>query len=499
VTGLALSIGFAAHWFNNRQEVPLRLAAESVKDVVVTLRVVPASASVLLDGEPIGPPDKHGILRVSVPGDEAAAKWLEVSAGGYHSIKRPVSVFAGSADATINLVRKPFELAIKSDPPQAEIWINGVLKGVSPTSITAEAGDDMVLLLKRPGFADYAKQIQPPADGERVELNLQMTPLSTVVDIDTVPPGADIIVAGTPRGTSPLKAGVEVPVAGELEILARKNGYEQARTVLTIDKQSAGTNLRADLTLAPAAIRVRMVTNPPGGKISMDGEELGTSPVEAKFERSQAGHKVLLTGAKGKMYRGQLEYTVPEADVQSRSDSPSVKIPMLFSGERLAFVLCPRAPTGGDYKTLLDQFAEEIHHLGGDQHFAVIAAGDEEPEKWPAESPTQAGTTEQKVRAYDMIRSVRPAKDLRLTKALNMAMTIKPSSVFIFTGSDLNRAELTKFGEVYGDNGVQVHIVSIIGSEQDEWLAAWSQRLGGSFSLLGRDPLPALAAGASDD
>ncbi len=496
VSGIVLSTTLAIYWISNRQEVTISFDQPRVKDFALTLRVVPSFASVSIDGESIGPPDSHGLLRVSIPGDDLPTKSLEISADGYDTLKRPISAFAGASDATITLNPKPVQLAVTSVPPQAEIWINGQRKGITPATVTVDPKAGLALLLKKPGYADYAKNVRSSERGETLKVNCEMQRLAHIVQVTTDPPGADIIMQGRSKGFAPVRIPVDNKDAKDVEIIARKDGFEQAATVLALPSEPTGQDLVAKITLTPTPISVRFATVPPGGRITLDDTDLGNSPVLAKFDPAQVGKQVRIVATRGAAYRGSVNFTVPPA---GSSATTSVNIKMAFSGERIAFIICPHAPTRIDFATLLNQFSQQVHGLSGDQQFALFAAGEKGIDKWPADQATQPATTEQKVRAYDMIRNIRPAKKPQLTSALAQAMAVKPSTLFIFTGSDLNRAELIQFGEAFNADQVRVHIVSIISGEQDQWLAAWSKRHGGSFSLLGRDPMPALAATPDPD
>lgn len=492
-TGLIITFVFIIYWLANSPQAGTAVLVEPARDLALTLSVKPATATVTVDGQPLEPIDDQGRFRVAVGGREASEKWLEVSADGFYPIRRPVSVLSGIDDATIELVPMPFELAIRTDPPQAEVWINGTLRGVTPVTLTSLPDDKATLLIRRAGYADLVREIAAPQTGGRLDLNLQLQPASPTLLVESDPPGATIRVGGKIAGVAP----VSIPVAqadGVVIVSAALDGYEPQERKVSLAAMGPQRQVPSRFSLKPAMIEVRIETQPPGGVVRVDGREIGPSPALVKFEASQAGKLVRVEAARGTAHLGGVDFTVP-----ARSPGESLVVPMAFRGERVVFVLSPRAGTSAEYVTLLDQLSEQIHRLGADQQFAVFAATDEGVDRWPADGSATSATSGQKIRAYDMVRAVRPVKTARLTDALNAAMAVEPGSVWLFVGGAVNRAALTAFAESIAGRNVAVHLVTTTESGDGQWFATWAARQRGTYTVLGRDPLPAIASGGSGE
>ncbi len=488
-TGLILTGVFITYWLANNREAGTAVLVEPARDLALTLSVKPATATVTVDGQALEPLDDQGRFRVAIGGREATEKWLEVSADGFYPIRRPVSVLSGIEDATIELVPMPFELAIRTEPPQAEVWINGTLRGVTPVTLTSLPDEKATLLVKREGYADLVREIAAPQTGGRLDLNLELQPASPTLLVESDPPGATIRVGGKIAGVAPLSIPV-TKTDDAVTVSAALDGYEPQERKVSLAAMGPTRQVASRFSLKPAMIEVRVETQPPGGVVRVDGKEIGPSPALVKFEASQAGKLVRVEAARGTAHFGGADFTVP-----ARSPGESLVVPMAFRGERVAFVLSPRTGTSAEYVTLLDQLSEQIHRLGGDQQFALFAATDEGVDRWPADGAATSATSGQKIRAYDMVRAVRPVKAARLTDALNAAMAVEPGSVWLFVGGAVNRAALTAFAESIAGKNVAVHLVTTTESGDGQWLASWAANQRGTYTVLGRDALPAIASG----
>ncbi|MEE8385433.1 MAG: PEGA domain-containing protein, partial [Dehalococcoidia bacterium] len=159
---------------------------------------------VKLDGEDVGAADKWGKLPISLPPDDGEAHWLEVSADGYQPDRRCVSTMLGVSDVFIELLRKPCELAIRTTPPQAEVWLDDELKGLSPLSLSLLSGQKVGLVIKRQGHVAVSRELTVSPEGRPQELHFALQAVGPVLTIETDPSGAEIRVEDILRGVAPV-------------------------------------------------------------------------------------------------------------------------------------------------------------------------------------------------------------------------------------------------------------------------------------------------------
>jgi PEGA domain len=103
------------------------------------------------------------------------------------------------------------------------------------------------------------------------------TPELATLSIDSRPPGADVLVDGQVRGTSPLTLSL---AAGDHRVAVRRGS----------DERGGSFALKAGATVVqyfefvaqpsmPATARLVVVTDPPGAHVSVDGQARGSSPL----------------------------------------------------------------------------------------------------------------------------------------------------------------------------------------------------------------------------
>jgi serine/threonine-protein kinase len=154
---------------------------------------------------------------------------LEVQKDGYQSVQTALQVKSGEAqDQKIKLESLAKGIFISTQPPGADVFINGAKQsGQTPVTLPLAPGQ-YNLVLRLPGYEAYAGNIQ-------VKDNIQ-TQLSDVVlnkksetrvawaQVNSTPKGAEIMVDGTSTGQF-TPARVQVP-SGIHTVTLRLSGYQ---------------------------------------------------------------------------------------------------------------------------------------------------------------------------------------------------------------------------------------------------------------------------------
>ncbi len=149
----------------------------------------------------------------------AAAVLLALILAGAAAAVRAASVLGG--------------LYVVTDPPEAAIYVNGELKGVSPCGIAdVPAGDAEVQALKQ-GF-EAAATIAEVRGGETTQVELALPRLADVGSIAVLaePPGADIELDRVPRGRTPAVL-MNVP-AGTHRVTVSAAGFRPLHSTVTV-------------------------------------------------------------------------------------------------------------------------------------------------------------------------------------------------------------------------------------------------------------------------
>lgn len=471
--GLLVVVGGTAYILTYRTK-PVRLAL-TPEPAAIPIRVTvnPPWAEVKLDDKEIGPLSETGQTTVNLPSTAGDLCWLSAAADGYHSTRRPLSPYSGVGDVMIELVRAPIELAIRSDPPDAQVWIDDQYKGNTPLALTFSPAQKSKLALKREGYRDFTGEIVPPQRGSRLELDCPLERGAIVVSVATEPPGAMVSIDGQVRGVSPVAAELDASSAGkEIEIVAALPGYEPASHRLILPSEAPGEPVSASLALLRPAAELVIETDPPGGEVFVNGRSIGPSPARASFDPTEVGRRITVEGRLDATRAGRATVIVPPA-----GQPGSVTLELGAIGRRVVFVLASPTGAGTDQALLIDQLVEMIHRLDESQQFSVILCSSDRVQPWPTGDAMATATHDWKIRAYDLIRGVRPSARGDVTEAMRIAAALKPDVLWMVTGGRLRKADLASIAGA--QDGPIVNLLQIGSDAVPPWLRQWTYARGG--------------------
>lgn len=447
--GFVVTLGMTGYVLTKKKESPsLPISkTKNVDEYPIHLTIKPANAIVTLDDKEVGPADPSGRLTIAMSGRGEDVHWLEVKANGFHSVRRPLSIYSGVNEFAVELVAKPYDVAIRTTPDNAEIWINDQLKGYSPLTLTLLPWERARLAVKRAGYQEVSRELAPPTRGEKLELDLPLSPAGVFVQIETDPPGAIISIDGASRGVTPLTAELPPSYLGRpVKIAARKEGYEEAWLQTTLPATPTAGPVTARLALAPSH---------------------GTAVPSTS--------------------------TVASLASPPRAAATKQAVQTEASGSKTAFVLLSPTAAGVGHTILLEQVVDQIHRLADTQQFVVLTCTADGLESWPGGLEVAKATSDQKIRAYDKVRSVRPTGRGSVDQALASALQFKPDSIRLFASETLSQKELSSFAELVKGRPVAVHIVQSEAGPDDDWLQSFVSAQKGSLTVLGLAGTPAVA------
>src|SRR5437879_3001038 len=163
---------------------------------------------------------------------------LEVQKEGYQSVQTALQVKSGDAqDQKIQLESLAKGIFISSQPPGADVFINGAKQsGQTPVTLPLAPGQ-YNLVLRLQGYDPYAGGIQVK-DNIQTQFNVPLSEKSSSrvawAQVNTNPKGAEIIVDGTSTGQL-TPARVQVP-AGLHTVTLRLNGFQQAKRTVQVSE-----------------------------------------------------------------------------------------------------------------------------------------------------------------------------------------------------------------------------------------------------------------------
>lgn len=162
-------------------------------------------------------------------------------------------------------------LLIKSTPPGAEVWIDGVKeKGVTPLTVTKLTADAHLLVVRK-GKSQHQAMVQVKPD-EFTTVTAALRQAGGRVSVITSPPEAKVLLDGKEVGQTPtIIRGISF---GSHVLEIRKSGFVTERKTV---KVAAMTEQSVELKLRQAGT-VMVMSDPAGSTVFVDGQRVGETP-----------------------------------------------------------------------------------------------------------------------------------------------------------------------------------------------------------------------------
>lgn len=245
----------------------------------------PMGASVSIDGQPLGDtpligpnPDGKHTLTVRKPGHARAERTL-------------IFTRDRSVETSFSLVKLPPEpaLAITTDPPGAEVSVDGTALGKTPFIGVVPAGDHTVTMVLDGRRIIQAQILMP----EERDLDLRFAMVENTVDRAPV-----LAVSSEPAGATVFVDGVELeqktPYIGTLEpgthhVRISHEGYhDYERTIEMPDSNDIEFTIGlVALPPPPGPSQVVIDTEQPDVAITVDGKQIGQTPATIELEAGE--------------------------------------------------------------------------------------------------------------------------------------------------------------------------------------------------------------------
>lgn len=184
----------------------------------------------------------------------------------------------GGASMTRASVGTTGTLRVDTSPPGAQVTVDGQSRGLTPLSLTLNAGPHVVELVSESATRQIPIMIQAGAElSQYVELP-QAGGLNGQLQVHTVPAGASVIVDGSLRGQSPLTISDLAPGEHTVSLESDFGSVAQSFTV----EPGATTSLVVPLGGSPSAPLSGWisVSAPVTVQLYEDGRLLGTSDID---------------------------------------------------------------------------------------------------------------------------------------------------------------------------------------------------------------------------
>jgi len=205
---------------------------------------------------------------------------VSAAAEGYHPMTRRVEVDqADSQRVAMVLEPLPGVITLESTPPGASVAVDGQVLGQTPLVEIPLAAGEHRLRVEAERYLPLEQALQVTGRNIAQSLSLTLAPAWAEVTVDSVPPGATILVDGEAQGTTP--ATVEI-LQGERQLILQHPGHADWQQTLEIEAGAALDLGR--MTLQPAAGILALRSAPGGANVTLDGEFQGQTPLDLELD-----------------------------------------------------------------------------------------------------------------------------------------------------------------------------------------------------------------------
>jgi serine/threonine-protein kinase len=257
---------------------------------VLKAESLPEGVELWVDGSPRGKTPieieldlgKHS-LRAVAPGYEEWTEELVLSEPKIHPLQIQLKQRVALAF-----------VKIESIPPGAMLSIDGVSEGKTPLGLELPLGEhDLLMSLKN--HEDGRTRIRLSEEKEySVSVELKPVPVvqKALLNVDTEPPGAEILLNGEHGGKSPTE--IALPL-GKYRVAVRLEGYVEWTEEMQLGEARAyPLKVRLEPEVKKATLRV--ITDPPGADVQVDGQSMGRTPASGDFPAGRRIVQISLDG-----------------------------------------------------------------------------------------------------------------------------------------------------------------------------------------------------------
>jgi hypothetical protein len=191
-------------------------------------------------------------LTLSLPGFQS--KNVDLTIEDRTPVKLEVDLM--SASGTLN---------IETEPADAEVFINGISRGKTPTTIERIPEGNVTIDIKASGFETHTRQVSLAA-GEVQKINLAMKPLPGTLMLVSIPSAARVYINDEFKGTTPFTFEKVPP--GTYRVRVERPGCEPNARDIVVEKSAS---LTEEFRMTKITGRIEVVTAPAGATVLLDG------------------------------------------------------------------------------------------------------------------------------------------------------------------------------------------------------------------------------------
>ncbi|MGV8073059.1 MAG: PEGA domain-containing protein [Syntrophobacteraceae bacterium] len=212
------------------------------------------------------------------------------------------------------LVRRAF-LQADSEPPGAQLFVDGALKGNTPMTLELPLGKYSVRI-SISGYEEWEETIPlEQAKEYPIIAKLRQVVKESFLVVESMPSGAGVYVDGRTKGKTPLRLKIS---PGKHKIRLTLSDYEDWESAVQVeDGKENPLNIEMQQLTKQGLLSIN--SKPAGAAVFVDGVSKGKTPLQLKINPGR--HRVKLTLANYQVWEGA-------AQVEEGRDTPPLSIEM---------------------------------------------------------------------------------------------------------------------------------------------------------------------------
>jgi tetratricopeptide (TPR) repeat protein len=253
--------------------------------VAFTFRTEEPGASVKIDDNDAG---KTPVTVPLLPGPHTVA----VTQADGRSAEQQLDVKPGKKkiDMLVEMPREaggPATLSVQSDPPNANVLVDGAVAGRTPYQGELMPGEHIIAVELDGHMREERKVVAREGRDASVSFALAAMPKTPALAVESEPIGAQVILDGKERGRTPFLAPLD---KGKHEVVLKLEGHREVGTFFAMPPDR-DLSIRLDLPVgAGTGSRLTLTSTPGGSKVAIDGKEIGITPWSGEIR--PGNHKV---------------------------------------------------------------------------------------------------------------------------------------------------------------------------------------------------------------
>jgi formylglycine-generating enzyme required for sulfatase activity len=181
------------------------------------------------------------------------------------------------------------EVTLSSLPEGATVVVEGETVGNTPATVQILQGK-RALQLSKPGFKTWQTSIDvEPLVAQTLPL-VKLMRSDGQITVTTSPPGANVTIADRYRGQTPL--AIVLPPNSSYTVQLSKVGYVPVTRTIRVEPDQ---DLMLNAALEPVLGVVKLMVQPAGGELFVDGKSLGDP--NQRLELTATNHEIRITKA----------------------------------------------------------------------------------------------------------------------------------------------------------------------------------------------------------